>query len=193
MPDFTGLLRALELPAKVFLGIFIASLVLIFADSYGFLHLMPLWTHSVTALKIITVISGCLLLASGVAFLVEDKINRRKASVLSHRRAMLKKEKIAALEIMQSKNLLYLDSLSYEEKMVIATALRANSMSIVVPFDSVGANLLRSKGLGIFAGGLVDMEGAAFTIAPYAWKALQERKDVILSEVPEPSKVRRRW
>lgn len=193
MHDFTGLLKALELPAKVSLGIFISSLVLIFSDSYKLLPLAPLWVHSVAVLKITAVVSGCLLLASGIAFLAEDKLNSRKASILSRRRALLEKEKIAALELKKSENLLYLDSLSYEEKVVIAAALRANSMSVVVPFDSIGANLLRSKGLGVFAGGLVDMEGAAFTIAPYAWRALQARKEDILSKVSEPSKVRRRW
>jgi hypothetical protein len=193
MVDFTGFLKALELPAKVFLGIFISSLVLLFADHYEFLPLAPLWIHSSLVLKIVAVVSGCLLLASGVAFIVENRLNSRKASLLSRRRALIKSERQAELEKKKSEKLLYLDSLSHEEKLIIAVALRANSISVVVPFDSIGANLLRSKGLGIFAGGVVDISGAAFTIAPYVWKAIQERKDTILSEVPEPSNVSKRW
>lgn len=192
MLDLSGWLKALELPTRALLGIFISALALILAESYGILSLVPLWVHSGTILKIIAIVSGCLLLAAGSAFLVEEKIKSWKVSVLSRRRALLKKEKEAELDKKRLERLHLLDSLSYAEKEVIAAALRANSMSTVVPVDSVGANLLRSKALGGFAGGLVDMEGAAFTIAPYVWNALQARKEEILSEVPEPSRTRRK-
>lgn len=192
MFDLSGWLKALELPTKALLGIFISSLALLFANSYELLSLAPVWVHTATALKAAAIVSGCLLLAAGTAFLVEEKLKNRKVSILARRRALLKQEKAVELEKRKSDSLRYLDSLSYAEKEVIAAALRANSMSVVVPFDSVGANLLRSKALGVFAGGLVDMEGAAFTLAPYAWEELQTRKGAILSEVPETTPKTRR-
>lgn len=193
MHELTVFLKALELPAKVLLGIFISSAALMVSNYLEFISLNLLWVHALLLTKVTAIVSGCLLLASGLSLLVEDKISARKASIISRRRATLEEEKKAKIEEKKSKNLLLLDSLSYEEKIVISQALRTNSMSVAVPFDSVGANLLRSKSLGVFAGGVIDMDRAAFTIAPYVWEALQERKEAILADVPEPPKRRQRW
>jgi hypothetical protein len=177
----SGWIKALELPAKITGGLFIASGVIWFLDRNRALNLDEVATWLRTLILIMWVGTGCLfgtsiigdVFSAGVALLRKRAAAREVAAQTA--------AECASKEAARKAILAKLDTLSEREVHEAAKALKAGSPSFESWVHSTGAGQLIAKGLLYSPQGTYNGDHFPFTFHDFVWKALQERREEILS------------
>lgn len=176
----SGWIKALELPAKITGGLFVACALIWFLDGTDVLNLDDVVSWLRPVILIIWVGSGCLFGASlvgeiwgaGAAYLKKRGETKDAAA-----------KEIAALKAKDERRkaiVAHLDQLSEKETYEAAKALKGGSPSFESWAHSTGAGQLIAKGLVYSPQGTFNQDHFPFTFYDFAWEGLQERKEAIL-------------
>lgn len=184
LPDVNWL-NALKLPTRVMLGIFLASVVLLILDKKEIVVLGDLWTPAKAVVIILMVVSGSLSLAGIGGFIFDQFMKHRGRTLLSERRTERQKEREERRREAQEAALDRIEHLSPRELRYLAKCVRDNSQSFYTYVHSPPVTTLMGKGLVYTPGGTHNQDHYPFTIHDFAWKALLERRDEILSRDDE--------
>lgn len=167
MADFSGWVKALELPAKITGGVFGACVVVYLLDRSDYLVLADIGVWARPAVAIVGVLSGCLFLAS----VISEEWGSYKA----------KKGQTAQ----ESVSLAHLDKLSEQETYMVCQALNEGSPSFTSWVQASGAAQLVDKGLLIQHAGQFNRDDWPFTFQDFAWEEIEKRRDSFLEKERE--------
>ena len=178
----SGWIKALELPAKITGGLFVACAVIWFLDGTDALNLDEVASWLRPVVLIIWVGSGCLFGASlvgdawtaGAAYL-KKRAETKNAAAKEAAEVKAKDERLKAI-------VTHLDHLSEKENCEAAKALKGGSPSFESWAHSTGAGQLIAKGLIYSPQGTYNQDHFPFTFYDFAWEALQERREAILKK-----------
>jgi len=181
----SGWIKALELPAKITGGVFVACGAVLLLDRSEALNLNDIASWVRPLVVVLWIASGCLFGASlladawsyGVAFW-KKRAEEREAE----------EKKAAAIKT----RVTHLDQLSEKETYEAAKALKGNSPSFESWAHSTGAGQLMAKGLIYSPQGTYNQDHFPFTFHDFAWEALQERREAILAKEAEYEAARKR-
>lgn len=178
-------LIALKLPTRIFVGLFIASLVVLFIDYKALIQLQQFHALARPSVIIGMVVFGCLSFASFGALAYEGISARQKVSLLSKRREIQQNEASAYRVQAEAEALRRLDYLSREEISYVADCLRKNEQSFLAYARSGPiANLIAKRLVGS-PGSECNQDYYPFFFQDFAWKALLERKDEFIKKDDE--------
>ncbi|MEO0336885.1 MAG: hypothetical protein AAF202_10845 [Pseudomonadota bacterium] len=167
----SGWIKALELPAKITGGLFVACTVIWILDGSATLNLkdVGIWLRPV--ILIIWVVSGCLFVASIISqtWTTGTAYWKRRTDT---KEAETKEKSIVA----------QLDHLSEKETYEAAKALKGGSPSFESWAHSTGAGQLMAKGLIYSPLGTYHQDHFPYTFHDFAWEALQEKRETILEK-----------
>lgn len=178
----SGWIKALELPAKITGGLFVACTVIWLLDGRGALKLDDVTSWLRPATSIIWVISGCLFGASIVADVWTAGVERLKKRAEAKDAAAKEAAEVAARDERRKTIVAHLDHLSEKENNEAAKALKGGSPSFESWAHSTGAGQLMGKGLIYSPQGTYNQDHFPFTFYDFAWEALQERREAILEK-----------
>ena len=171
MADFSGWVKALELPAKITGGVFSACVVVYFLDRSGQLVLADIGAWVRPVVVIVGALTGCLFVASVVAAIGEIGGATLKA----------RKTKKGQTE-QEAASLAHLDKLSEQEIYMVCEALKEGSPSFTSwAFISAAAPLVE-KGLLIQHVGQFNQDHWPFTFRDFAWEEIEKRRDFFLEK-----------
>lgn len=181
----SGWIKALELPAKITGGLFVACGTIWFLDDKNALNLDEIAAWVQPVIVILWIGSGCLFGASLVgdawsfgANALQKRVEKQDAIG----KETLEKE---ALEARRSSIIAHLDRLSEKEIFEAAKALKGGSPSFESWAHSTGAGQLLAKGLIYSPQGSYNQDYFPFTFHDFVWEALEERRDTILAKEVE--------
>ena len=177
-----GWIKALELPAKITGGLFLACAAIWSLDNAGTLKLDAVASWLRPAIMIIWVGSGCLFGASLVSDVWVASIAYLKKRAAAQETAAKQAADIRAIEEHRKSIIAHLDRLSEKEVYEAAKALKGGSPSFESWAHSTGAGQLLAKGLIYSPPGTYHQEHFPFTFYDFAWEALQERREAILEK-----------
>ena len=178
-PDW---IKALQLPAKVTGGLFVACTVIWFLDTNSTIRVDDLAFWLRPLYMIIWVVSGCLFGASMFADAWAAGVEYFKRRAETKDSASRKMAEVEAKEKQRQAIAAQLDHLSRPEIYEAAKALKAGSPSFESWAHSTGAGQLMSKGLIYSPQGTFNSEHFPFTFHDFAWEALQQRREAILEK-----------
>ena len=181
MADFSGWLKALELPTKITGGVFAACVLIYLLDGAGELALADIGAWVRPVVIIVGVLAGCLFLASVVSSIGGvggDLWKKRQGSKAKAER--------------EAKVLAHLDHLSEYEVYMVAEALKTNSPSIDWSLHAGAATQLESKGLLIRHAGQHNQNHWPYTFRDFVWREIQNRRDAFLARAEELEKERKK-
>lgn len=187
LPD-SGWLHAFNLPTKVIGGFFLTTIVILGLDLYSLLNLAAFGILAHPIVVVLSILLGCLLLASLVNLVAQPTIEKRKASLISYRRVIRKEEERLETAKRQAKAILTLDHLSGWELQIVAEALRDESPSLYDDVHSSPISQLVSKGLVYSPGGNHHQDHYPFTFEDFVWTILIEQKDNFIHKAEEAKK-----
>jgi hypothetical protein len=178
----SGWIKALELPAKITGGLFIACAVIWYLDGNDTLKLDDIGSWLRPVILIIWVGSGALFGASivGDVWAVGAAYLKKRAEKKDD--AAKEAAEIKAIEEFRKATIAHLDRLSEKENSEAAKALKGASPSFESWAHSTGAGQLIAKGLIYSPQGTYNQDYFPFTFYDFVWDALQERREAILEK-----------
>ena len=189
MSDFSGWVKALELPAKITGGVFIGCLLVYVLDRSGELVLADIGTWVRPVIVLVGILSGCLFFASILS-------DGWQASVRFWRSHSESRDKEKAETEARERALKHLDQLSEQELYMVCEAIRENSPSFTSwAYISAGAQLV-DKGLLIQHQGRFHTDHWPYTFHDFVWEEIEKRQDEFLraekAKKAEKEKAKRR-
>lgn len=173
---------ALKLPTQVIIGLFLAFLILLGFDWAAVLSLAAFGELAKPVVIVLAVIFGSLSF-TGIGAFIKDQVARRKSVVLvAKRRQLREQQKESERANAQSAVLGRIDHLSYQELRYLANCLREGSQSFYTYVHSPAVTTLMGKGLVYTPGGSHHQDYYPFTVYDFVWKALNDRRDEILTK-----------
>lgn len=181
-------INALKLPTQVMIGLFIASVALLGLDKASVIQLADFGALAKPVVIILIVISGSLSITGIGAFIKDQVVNRKKRSLFAMRQELRAQEKQNQKAEAQATALERVDHLSPKELRYLANCLRDGSQSFYTYVHSPPVSTLMGKGLVYTPGGAHHEDHYPYTIVDFAWKALLDRKEEIISKDEENRK-----
>lgn len=184
MPIFpdSGWLNTLKLPAKIFVGLFLFFTILLIFDWYSLVKLSEFGALSRSVIIVFDLFFGCLSFVSLVSFGYEKFVEHRKPRILSQRRKIRDKERMAQQVEYEGVVLKRLEFLSEDELRYLTDCLRKNEQSFLGYVHHGPISNLMAKGLVDTPGGTHNQDHYPFYIRDFAWGELQKRKDEFISK-----------
>jgi len=188
----SGWIKALELPAKITGGLFLACGVIWLLDQSETLNLDEIAPWVRPLVIVLWAGSGCLFAATlaGDAWAFGAALFKKRAEKTALMEEQAAQEKAAQEK--QEAALKYLDQLSEKENYEAAKALKGNSPSFESWAHATGTGQLIAKGLIYSPQGTYNQDHFPFTFYDFAWEALQERRDTILAKEAEYEAARKK-
>ncbi|MEY8096316.1 hypothetical protein AB9F29_02715 [Falsihalocynthiibacter sp. S25ZX9] len=181
----SGWIKALELPAKVTGGVFVACIVIWTCDRVEVLNLDGIGTWLRTTVVLLGILSGCLFVFS----VFTDFWNAARGWQKQRVENTTQNNAIIAA---QKKSLIHLDQLSEQENSLVAAALKEDSPSFTYWANASGAGQLIAKGLLYSPAGSYHMDHFPFTFHDFAWEEIKVRRDAVLARETECEERRKR-
>ena len=178
----SGWIKALELPAKITGGLFVACAVIWFLDGTDSLKLDDVASWLRPVVLIIWVGSGCLFGATLVGDAWSAGATYLNKRTETKDAAARKAAEVKAKDDRRNAIIINLNHLSEKENYEAAKALKGGSPSFESWAHSTGAGQLIAKGLLYSPQGTYNQDHFPFTFYDFAWEALQERREAILEK-----------
>lgn len=188
----SGWIKALELPAKITGGVFIACGLIWYLDGNDTIKLEGIGPWLRPVIMIIWIVSGSLFGMSIVVDIWKAGVDYLQKRSDKKEKANEKAAEIQAMEARREATVAHLDCLSEKENFEAAKALKGNSPSFESWAYSTGAGQLKAKGLIYSPQGTYHDDNFPFTFYDFVWDALQERRESILKREAEYELARKR-
>ena len=181
MADFSGWIKALELPAKITGGVFAGCVAIYLLDRSGQLDLTLIGVWVRPTVLVAGALSGCLFVAS-----VIGELGAIGQGLWSGRQLKKRADSDRAQAIS------HLDRLSEQEVYLVAKALRGGSPSFTSWAHVSGAAQLVDKGLLIQHAGTFNRDHWPFSFKDFAWEEIEKRREFFLEKEKELEAARKR-
>jgi hypothetical protein len=183
MADYlTWALNALKLPAKIIAGLFLFSLLVLVFDYFALVNLSELHPLARPIVIIGALAFGSLSFAAVCGVVYDNLMQRRKTTLLSHRRELRRAEAKQDQAEYQAQVLKRLDYLSKDEIRYVANCLHRNEQSFLTYAHSGAVSNLIARGLVGSPGGSHHQDYYPYYFADFVWQALLARKDEFIGK-----------
>lgn len=158
-------LKVLDLRVEILIGICVACVLIVFLANGHAFYLNELPKLVLGVISALAILAFCLTLARLAKALFAVVKNWWNKRVL--RSNTLKNE---------GKVLVYLDSLSEDERKVLSYLVQKNQQSFNADMTARNVVTLKQKHLIVMGAGAMDVDDAPFIVPPFVWAELQVRK-----------------
>jgi hypothetical protein len=183
-PD-AGWLKALQLPGKIFAGLFLFSALVLIFDYLAIINLSDIGVLPRPLVIIAALLFGSLSVAALGGAIYDAVMQHRKVTLLSARREIRRAEADRDRAEYEARVLKRLDYLSKDEIRYVADCLRKNEQSFLTYAHSPPVANLAAKEFVQTIGGSYHREHYPFYFVDFVWAALLERKDEFLAKDDE--------